>query len=150
MTKRKKQAARRKRAGGQGGRVFPTLLKSVCLALSISMGVGMLLALLLCFILMKTGDPGRLDAPAAILTLALTALVGGAASVLLHGRRSPLICGSLLGLLLFVLLTVAALFLPSEQKSAPALSLLIHLLLIPVSTIGAALAARRKRKRRRH
>lgn len=148
MTKRKKQAARRKRAAGQAA--LPTLLKSVCLALPISMGVGMLLALLFCFILMKTGDPGQLDIPVAILSLSLAALAGGAAAALLHRRRAPLLCGSLLGILLFVLLTVAAFILPSEQKSAPALSLLLHLLLIPISMIGAALTAKRKRKRRRH
>jgi peptidoglycan/LPS O-acetylase OafA/YrhL len=154
MPQKRRKAARRQSATQErkGARVFPTLFRSVLLALPACVGAGLLLVLMLTALLAGSKDPDRYHSVAGILALYLTAAVGGALCTLFYRRRAPLLCGGTMGLSLFVSFTVLALFVPKSPTANQAISLLLRVPVIPASLIGAALSGRKKHRtvRRRH
>lgn len=152
MPQKRNQAARRRKAAMRepGAHAFPTLFKSVLLAFPICAAVGLLLVLLSTAILIKTADPDRYHLPAGVISLLLSAFLGGGIAARLHAKRAPVLCGACLGLLCFVFLTVMALILPHSATGSPAISLLLRLSLIPISIFGAMLFAQKRRKHHRH
>ena len=157
MSDTKKKAARKHRTtqgARDGAPNLGSMMKCALCALPITAGVGLLLLVIFTAILLNTRDPGRYHTAAGIGLLYLTAFFGGLIATRLYRRRSPLLCGLTEAMLLILLITVAAFFLPNEWRSATngGLSLLARLLLLPVSLLGAMLSARKRtggRRRRR-
>lgn len=150
-TQKKKAASTHRAAERSGAPNLGSLMKCALCALPITAGVGLLLLLLTTAILMKTADPNRYHAVAGLLLLYLTAAVGGAIATRLYRRRSPLLCGLAEGMLLLLLITAAALFLPDGLHGAPArgIAILTRISLLPAALLGALIAAHRKERRRK-
>lgn len=152
MSKPKKKAASKHRTTEHSGAPnLGSLMKCALCALPITAGVGLLLLLLTAALLMKTGDPNRYHTVAGLALLYLTAALGGMIATRLYRRRSPLLCGLAEGLLLLLLVTVAAFFLPSDLRGTVArgMAILSRVMLMPASLLGAMLASRPKTQRRK-
>ncbi|MBQ8356366.1 MAG: hypothetical protein IJX39_01000 [Clostridia bacterium] len=149
------KAARRHRRTAteqEGAPTLSALMKSVLVALPITVTVGLLLLLLSSVLLLSAKDPDRYHTGVAFTLLYLTAFIGGAIATRLQHRRAPLFCGLGEALLLLLFITVLAFCLPDAwgHSMSGALALLTRLLLLPASLAGALLAARQKKKTRRH
>lgn len=153
MSVRQKTAARRHRRVTPEREAIPTLsvtIKSVLVALPITVAVGLLLLFATTALLLATKDPDHYHTGAALAMLYLTAFLGGAIATRLHARRAPLLCGIGEAVCLLLFLTVLALCLPDAwgREQSGGIALLTRALLFPASLAGAFLAARQKKKRR--
>ena len=152
MSKQKKKAARKHRATEHSGAPdLGSLMKCALCALPITAGMGLLLLLLTAALLMKTGDPNRYHTAAGLALLYVTAALGGMIATRLYRRRSPLLCGLVEGVLLLLLVTAAAFFLPDELRVTPArgAAILTRVLLVPTALAGAWTARKKARPARR-
>ena len=155
MTAKRKKAARRggrSPSDSENATAFPALAKSVLTALPITAALGLLLLFLATALLLLTKDPDRYHTVAALVVLYVTAFCGGAIATRLHHRRSFLLCGLLEGVLLVLLLALIALFLPDAWKHGDtgARALGLRAAVILIAPIGAFLATRQKKQKRRH
>lgn len=149
MKNRKKQAARRQRAASEEATTLHSVLKSALLALPLTAGIGLLLILLATAILLTTKNPGAWGKPMGLMLLYFTALCGGGISARLHARRAPLLCGVAEGGMILLLFLLLSLFPIGESGChTGALSIGLHVLLLPAASLGACLAAREPKKRR--
>ena len=146
----KPKTSRSRRNGGTSPKnPLSALAKSVLIALPVTLGVGLLLLLGTTALLLCTKDPGRYSAVAGIAVLYVTALLGGVITTALFDRRSPVLCGTVMGLILFLLLCIPSLF-PSQNGIQNAgIAFLARLALLPATLIGALLCTKKKKKRRR-
>ncbi len=142
MSLKHKKAARRPHAANPQA---TTLGRCTLLALPLTVAVGLLLLLFLTALLLVTKDPGRYVGGIGLASLLLTALVGGTLCVRLYGRRSPLLCGLLMGACLVLLFTIPSFFLSDTLRAG---NLLLRILALPCAVLGAMLGARQKRRRR--
>ena len=144
---RKKAHKKSPRRGGSSEVVsLGSVLKSVLFAAPIALATGVLLILLAAAILSATGDPLKYHTVMGLFLIYLTALLGGTLATRLHGRRTPLLCGVMMGSLLLLLLLMLALILPnSGHEYSTAMQIGLHALLFPATVIGALLGARKKR-----
>ena len=154
MSDTKKKAARKHRRSatqGDGAPNLRSLMKCALCALPITVAVGLLLLLITTALLLLFKDPDRYHTAAALVLLYLTAFLGGMIATRLYRRRSPLLCGLSEAMLLLLLITVAAFFLPDGWKDhqSAGMALLTRVLLLPVSLGGALLAARKKTPKRK-
>lgn len=157
MSDRKKKAARKHRSSalqGDGAPNLGSLMKCALCALPITVAVGLLLLFITTALLLLGKNPDRYRTVAAPALLYITAFFGGMIATRLYRRRSPLLCGLTEAILLLFLLTATAFFLPDGWKNtvSTGLSLLMRVLILPVSLGGALLAARKKtsKRKRRH
>lgn len=126
---------------------FTAMMKCVLLALPFTVLLGALVLCTLTAILLLTPNPIHYATVPAILTLYLTAALGGVLATRIYGRRAPILCGLTTGLLLMLCLGIPSLFL--TQSAGNAAATLLMRLLIPVASLAGALIAARKRKTRR-
>ncbi len=158
MSDTKKKAAskrRRPRTERDGAPNLGSLMKCALCALPITAAVGLLLLFVATALLMSGKDPDRYHTVVGLSLLYVTALLGGMIATRLYRRRSPLLCGLAEGVLLLLLITLAAFFLPDGWRNGTSggIAVLTRVLLLPASLCGALLAARpktSKRRRRRH
>ena len=151
MSHKTNQATRRTRRQTKNtARTLPALMKSVLLALPVTLAIGLLLVFISTAILLSTNDPDRFRPVAGLIALYLTALLGGMLATAFYGKCSPILCGLCEGLLLCILTAIPALFLQQQGKGA--LFLLLRGALIPLSLFGALLCAKKptKHRKRRH
>lgn len=149
MTVRTKKAARRRR---RTVTERETTVKSILLALPVTVATGLLLLFITTALLLCTGDPDRYHTVAGYVLIYATAFIGAFAAVRINRRRAPLLCGLGAGASLLLLITVVGLCLPAAWRNTTpvALSLLTHALLLPAALLGAFAAARKAERRRRH
>lgn len=151
MSNRSKQAARRhhRTTSEPGAAALPAMLKSVLVALPLTMIAGLLLLLGATALLLCTKDPDRYHDAVGLALLYLTAALGGLLATKLYGGRAPLLCGLAIGACLFVLFTIPALFVRESEFDNAALALLLRSLLLIAAPMGAMLARPKKKKRKR-
>ena len=150
MQKSTKRTARRHRSAEKSSNAaLPTLLKSILIALPIALAVGLLLLLLCTALLLTTKDPDRYHDIAGLAVLYLTALLSGMLTTVLHGRRTPLVCGLVSGGCLLLLFSLPALFVRDNEITNVGIALLLRALLLPAATAGAVLLTKKRKKRRR-
>ncbi len=137
-------ARRRKAARSQTQR---SVWKSALLSLPITAAMALLLLVLSAALLLLTKDPVRYHGVIGVVLLYATAMLGGAASAFLCGRQFPLLAGLLAGVGLFVLFTIPALFISGAVHKL--YGILLRTPVIGASLLGAYLACRQKRVRRR-
>ena len=153
MFQPKKKAARKRRQAPEKAGV-PTLggtVKCILIAFPVTVGVGLLLLFAAAALLLQTNDPDRYHTAVALTLLYLTAAIGGGIATALCRRRFPLLCGLGEAVLLILLITVLVLCLPTTwQNGTPlGISLLLRVLLLPASLIGAYTVSRQGQRRRR-
>ncbi len=147
-TPKRKRAARRHTEESVS---LKTVLKSTLFALPVAVLSGLLLSLVVTAALLKAQNPTALATGAGRILFYLTAAVLGAATVRIHKRRAPFFCGLVGGTLLLSLQIICLLALRGAGTGSTALSLFLCVLILPVTLLGALLAAReKKQKRRRH
>lgn len=100
----------------------------------------------LSFLLMKSGDPGRLLLPASVGASLVLSLFGGYRAGALHKKSGPL-CGLTVGTLIAFVFLLAALILCEGSLSFLAIPL--YLGMLSASTLGGGLASRKPKRRRR-
>ena len=122
------------------------MMKCVLLALPFTVLLGALLLSASTALLLFSKNPIRYADVGGMLCLYLTAALGGASATRFYGRRSPVLCGLALGLLLTLFVGIFALFAPEVSTPAP-MALLLRLF-IPIAALAGALLAARKRKTR--
>ncbi len=142
MSLKQRKAARRPHAATPRK---STLGRCTLLALPLTVAVGLLLLVFLTALLLATKDPGRYVGGIGPVALFLTALVGGMLCVRLYGRRSPLLCGLLMGICLVLLFTVPSFFSGNTLRAG---SLFLRTLALPFAVLGSMLGAKQKRRRR--
>lgn len=142
MPHKQKKAARRSHATTPQ----KTLHRCALFALAVTAAVGLLLLLFLSAVLLSTNDPGRYATGAGLAALLLTAMIGGTVCVRLYGRRSPVLCGLLMGACLVVAVSVPSLFHPGTTHAS---AFLLRTLALPCALLGAFLGAKQKKRRRR-
>lgn len=145
----KRKAWRHRPTEKSGNAALPTLLKSILIALPIALGAGLLLLLLCTALLLTAKDPDRYHDIAGLAVLYLTALLAGMLTTVLHGRRTPLVCGLASGGCLLLLFSLPALFVRDNEIAHVGIALLLRALLLPAATAGAVLLAKKRKKRRR-
>ena len=123
-----------------------TMMKCVLLALPFTVLLGALALSASTALLLFSKNPIRYADVSGMLCLYLTAALGGASVTRFYGRRSPVLCGLSLGLLLMLFVGFFALFAPEVSTPAP-MALLLRLF-IPIAALAGALLAARKRKTR--
>lgn len=144
--KKRPARGRTENAGGLSG-----LLTSVLTAIPLTVLTGLCFLFPATALLLSAKDPGRLSLPVALCLMYLTAFCGGMIVSRLHGKRSPILTGGVLGLVLLAALLLFSLVAPQAWSSA-ALGGWKHgarLLILPAVILGALFAARKK-KRARH
>lgn len=110
--------------------------------------IGLLLLLVAAAIAYANADPDALITPLALSALGLTALLGGFLSAR-RGRRTPAMCGLIMGLLLLLCVYGASLAFGDESRAAltlglsTPLSLALHACVVLLSLIGGVLGRRR-------
>ena len=145
-TAKRKKATRRRTEESVS---LKTVLKSTLFALPIAAIFGLLLSLVFTALLLKTKSPTAPTAVVGKILFYLTAAVLGAATVRMHKRRAPFFCGLCGGTLLFCLQIACLLALPDQTGGSTALSLLLYVLILPATLLGALFAAREKRQKKR-
>ena len=147
-TPKRKRATRRRTEESVS---LKTVLKSTLFALPVAALVGLLLSRVVTAVLLKTKNPTAPSTVAGRILFYITAAVLGAVTVRIHKRRAPFFCGLVGGVLLLSLQIACFLALQGTGAGSTALSLLLCVLILPVTLLGALLAAReKKQKRRRH
>lgn len=117
--------------------------------------IGLLSATLLLFaataVCYATADPAALATPSALISLYLSALIGGFAALRRH-RSLALACGSLCGMFLMLVFLALSLLLRNQiDNGFPfTISLLIRVLMIPVAAFGGYLGLPRNTRKKRH
>lgn len=154
MSASRKKAARRRRrtvTEREGHSPLSTAVRSVLLALPITVATGLLLLFIATALLLTAKDPDRYHTAVGYAAVYLTALIGGFAALRLNRRQAPLLCGLCEGALLLVLLMAIGLFLPTAWKhgNGAALTVLTHACLPLVAVLGALLGTRTARERHR-
>lgn len=93
-------------------------------------------------------DPDQMTVPAAYVTLAITALAAGFASVRFNQGEEPLLCGIISGGMLCLLIMGGSLFFRNTDGTAlsPLLSAAAYAAILLADLLGALLAVRRNRK----
>lgn len=145
MRHNKKAAKRRFAHTGEEKLSFGSILKGALYALLIAGGIGALLLLLCTALLLLTKSPLALVTPTALGALCATALAAGAVAARLQGNRLPLFCGLTTGGLFLLLLLAVAICLPKGQVAGDALRAGIYAAIPLLTTVGAMLAARKKK-----
>jgi len=131
---------------------FPAMLKHA----AIGAGIAIALSLVLCLggsaLCLLWKDPATLARPVGMIVLYLSALAGGVISAHLH-KKELLPCGILCGIMIAVFFWFLTLFFGNDGSHTPfLLSLLLRLLTVGASTLGALIplklnAPRRRRRR---
>jgi len=155
MTAKRKKAARRggySPSDSEGSTAFSAVAKSVFMALPLTVALGLLLLFLATALLLLTNDPDRYHTAAALVVLYVTAFGGGAIATRIHHRRACLLCGLAEGVLLLLLFALIALCLPDAWKHAStgARAIGLRAAMILASLVGALVAARQRKQRKRH
>ena len=146
----KKKPSRSRRNGSTSPKnPLSALAKSVLIALPVTMGVGLLLLIGTTALLLCTKDPGRYNTVAGLAVLYVTALLGGGIATWLFDRRSPALCGTVMGLILFLLLCIPPLFSAQDGIQNAGIAFLARLALLPAALLGALTSTPKKKKRRR-
>ena len=125
-----------------------TMMKCVLLALPFTVLLGALLLSAITALLLFSKNPIRYADTGGMICLYLTASLGGALATRFYGRRSPVLCGLALGLLLMLFVGISALLTP-QADTPTAMALLLRLLIPIASLAGAMLGARKKKTRYR-
>lgn len=146
MTHEPKKVLRRKKHAPKENDLFSTLLRHAAIGTGISLLCGVLLILVGSIVAWRSEDPLTMILPFGLGTLYLSALLGGIVTIRLHGEKA-LLCGTLCGLLLFVLFWIISLFFQGEASFSVPLSLLLRILSIVFSIIGAFLGQKRVKRR---
>ncbi len=121
------------------------LSKSLTITLAVALGSVLMLSLLAYFY----DDPDRLARPLGLAAAGVTALVGGFASVRIHGEGA-LICGLLNGLVFMALMMLLSLaFAGLASGYSAGVSLLLHTAFLLLSVVGGYLGLRKKTKKRK-
>ena len=152
MSHHLKQAARRhhRTAPEPSATALPAMLKSVLVALLITVIAALLLLLAATALLLCTKDPGRYRDAVGLGLLYFCAALGGLLATKLHGGRAPLLCGLAMGIALFLLLSLPALFIRHSELNNAALALLLRCPLLIAAPLGAILSRHSKKKKHRH
>ena len=150
MKQAHKKAARRTRhpIDTEPARSPSALLKSVLLALFVSMATGLLLLVITTSVLLCTKDPDAYRPVMGPVLLYLTALIGGILATALYHKRSPVLCGAAEGLLLLLITLLPALFWQMPEQGQTARTLLLRCLILPISLLGALLCSKKPKKRK--
>ncbi|MBQ9098568.1 MAG: hypothetical protein IJY50_03970 [Clostridia bacterium] len=147
----KKPASKHRRTATErdGALTLSATVKSVLVALPITVAVGLLLLFIATLLLLRTDDPGHYYTAVGLILLYVTAMAGGAVATRLHRGLSPLLCGSFEAVLLFLFFSVAAICMPRAWQShfPGGITLLLRLLMLPASLMGAYMVAKRRKKR---
>ncbi len=136
------------KATDKGGQSYPKkVVKAFLITLAIGIGTILLASLAAYFF----PDPDPVIRPLALFAAAITAFIGGIVTGKIHGE-SPLMCGTLNGLLLLALMILASLpFQSLASGYSTWTSLLLHAAVPILSLVGAIIGtqkpAPRKRKR---
>ena len=127
-------------------KIFLSSLKASLIAFAASF----ILALIFSVATLKTSDPTALLTPLSLIALYLSSFVGGFFSLRDKGD-SPLAFGASTGVLFMLFQKLSALFLPSEYASERKFltSALLHVLIILFSCIGAYVAMKMKKSKKR-
>ena len=152
MPSKKSKAARRtRRQAKDTARTLPAMMKSVLLALPVTLAIGLLLIFITTAVLLSTTDPDRYRSVAGLILLYATAFLGGVLATAFYSKHSPVLCGLCEGLLLCLITAIPALFVHTGESNG-ALVLLMRCALLPFSLLGAMLCARKpkKSKMKRH
>ena len=117
-------------------------------SLLITLITGTALLLIGSLIVYFTPDPDTFIRPMAMFAAALTALIGGFATLRIHGHAA-LMCGLLNGSLTTVLMILVSLFFKEYSSGYSAgISCLLHTTFLLLSVAGAYLGLKRKPKKR--
>ncbi len=143
--KRNKRAKTSKTSG------IATLLRAASLSLLITIPLSLLLLLLAAALLLKVNDPGSTIGVTGIAVLFISSLLCGVLATRLHRRKTPLLCGITSGILLLLFLCIASALLPTDKAPHSLLiTLLLHVMILPLTILGAKLGGREKRKHKYH
>ena len=116
-------------------------------------GVGLLCFSLLILIFsglcLALDDPHTLSFALSLAAIYLSALVSGFASVKRNHKEDALLCGIATGILFMLILCALLLFIPTaEADSAPSHTIILRLLVIPLSIVGSFLGTMQKKVKR--
>ncbi len=121
MSKNKRHTKKARRERRQASPI-----SAIALGLAVSLISAVSLITLSAIIVYATADPGRLILPAALVSLYISAFVGGLAASLYMGGDTP--CGIFSGIAYFVLILLLSLVLPggTSEKVGMGLSIALH------------------------
>lgn len=137
-----------KRVKKEGTVGLASLLRAAALSLLITLPLCLLLLLLAATLLLCLEDPSAATSTAGVVILFVGAALCGMITVRLHGRRLPLLCGAVAGVLLLLCICAASAFMPSATPSPLLVTLLLHAALPPLAILGAKLGGREKKHRK--
>ena len=126
---------------------FPSLLRLSAISVGIALIGMIILAFLAALILIKTEDPTGAIAPLSIVLICAASLASGFISHKLC-KTSPVLSGLLSGAILAIFILVVALFLKNDS-SASGGRVAMHLIPLPLSTLGSFLGSIKPKARRR-
>ena len=128
----------------------PALLaKHIGKSLLVTLAAAMLLNLVFSLIAYFYSDPDRLIRPLALAAAGLSALIGGFASLRIHGHAA-LLCGLLNGSAAMALMILASLFFTDYGTGYSAgISILLHAGFLLLSVAGAYMGLHKKPKKKK-
>ena len=151
MSYKTRSTSRKKRRPTDNTDLFSVLCKNAAIGTAISLLCAVALMLVGSLVCLRSDDPLKLILPIGLGTLYLSALAGGIVTVRRHGKKA-LLCGALCGLFLFVFFLGISLFFRGEGAFSFLVTLLLRLLTILFSILGAFLGQKRttRRPHRKH
>ncbi|MBQ2999651.1 MAG: TIGR04086 family membrane protein [Clostridia bacterium] len=151
MSYKTKTTSRKKRRPSEDADLFSVLCKNAAIGMIFSLLCAVALMLIGTFICLRSDDPLKLILPIGLVTLYLSALLGGIVTVRRNGKKA-LLSGALCGLFLFLFFLGSSLFFRGEGAFSFLVTLLFRLLTIFFSILGAFLGQKRatRRPHRKH
>ena len=146
MNYKTRNDSRKKRRMSENTDLFSVLCKNAALGTATSLLCALTLMLIGALLCLRSNDPLKLILPIGLGTLYLSALIGGIVTVRKHGKKA-LLCGGLCGLFLFVFFFGTSLFFRGEGSFSFLVTLLLRLLTILFSILGAFLGQKRSNHR---
>ena len=123
--------------------------KHLCKSFLMTLAFGFVILLVLSLAAYFYNDPNTLILPLALVGAGFTALLGGVATVRIHGH-SALVCGLLNGCLLLGLMLILSLFFKGQGAGySTGIACLLHACVPLLSVVGAYLGLQRPSKKRK-
>ena len=145
-----KNIKKRRRAQKENERSIEHLARCSAISVGISLSSALALAFIFTIIVFGTKDPTGAIIPLSIIIICLSALEAGFISFKLY-KNAPWSTGLLSGAMMTAFILIVALFLKSNSPSnvSPSARALLHILPIPLSSLGAFFGSLRLPQKRR-
>lgn len=143
----KKHRTKSKTLGNPKNAPILQIVTSAAFGTGIGLAVFAVVITVSCALSMLTKNPHALVFPLSLISIYISAFISGFVTLRRNGREKAMICGIASGICFTLILGI--LLVPFNSKDAVSVNMIYKLINIPVATVGAFCALRKKAKKRK-